>query len=124
MTNTGSSVSTCLPWKSKLIISNMIRSTDNLRFSFDQCVYGFPNDTGSGSNPCVTSTACGALRSGLEDGDLSTTGSQYGYCDDGSVTGEFYNACLTCVGSGGDTRYVANGESNEHLYRITNAHPP
>lgn len=80
----------------------------NLRFSFDQCVYGFPNDTGSGSNPCVTSTACGALRSGLEDGDLSTTGSQYGYCDDGSVTGEFYNACLTCVGSGGDTRYVAN----------------
>lgn len=80
----------------------------NLRFSFDHCVYGFPNGTGSGSNPCVTSTACGALRPGLEDGDLSTTGSQFGYCEDGSVTGEFYNACLTCVGSSGDTRHIAN----------------
>ncbi|KAJ0116276.1 hypothetical protein J7T55_005222 [Diaporthe amygdali] len=80
----------------------------NLRYSFDHCVYGFPNGTGSGSNPCETSTACGALKTALEDGDLSTTGSQFGYCDDGAVTGEFYSACLTCVGSSGDTRYIAN----------------
>lgn len=93
----------------------MILCTDNLRFGFDHCVYGFPNGTGSGSNPCVTTTACGALRSGLEDGDLSTTGSQFGYCDDGSVTGEFYNACLTCVGSSGDTRHIANCKSYQPL---------
>lgn len=112
-TNTGSPVSHCRPWKSKTAHSNMTLCTDNLRYSFDYCVYGFPNGTGSGSNPCVTSTACGALRPGLEDGDLSTTGSQFGYCDDGAVTGEFYSACLTCVGSSGDTRYIANGKSNK-----------
>lgn len=64
----------------------------------------------------MTSTACGALKSGLEDGDLSTTGSQFGYCDDGSVTGEFYNACLACVGSSGDTRYIANGKSSQPFF--------
>lgn len=45
----------------------------------------------------------------MEHGNLSTTDPEFGYCDDGTVTGEFYDSCLNCVASGGDTQYVANG---------------
>lgn len=90
---------------------------DNLRYSFDSCVYGYPNGTGSGSNPCETSTACGSLRTAMESGNLSTDSSEFGYCDadGGSVTGEYYDACLTCVSAGGDTNYIANGEFSQSL---------
>ncbi|ROW11660.1 hypothetical protein VPNG_05600 [Cytospora leucostoma] len=82
----------------------------NLRYSFDHCVFGFPNGTGSGSNPCETSSACGPLKVALEHGNLSTTSSQFGYCDadGGSVTGQYYDACLECVSADGDTQYIAN----------------
>ncbi|KAI3401059.1 hypothetical protein diail_770 [Diaporthe ilicicola] len=80
----------------------------NLRYSFDFCVFGFLDGTGSGSNPCETSSACGALRTAMENGNLSTTDPEFGYCDDGAVTGEFFSSCLNCVASGGDTQYVAN----------------
>lgn len=90
---------------------NLTLALDNLRYSFDFCVFGFPNGTGSGSNPCETSLACGPLRTALEYGNLSTTSTEFGYCDaDGeSVTGEYYDPCLDCVSSSGDTQYVANG---------------
>lgn len=84
---------------------------DNLKYSFDYCVFGFPNGTGVGSNPCETSMACGPLKTALQYGNLSTTDSEFGYCEaDGrAVTGEFYDSCLNCVSSSGDTQYIANG---------------
>lgn len=91
----------------------MDTATDNLRYSFDYCVYGYPNGSSSGSNPCETSTACGTLRTAMEYGNLSTDSSEFGYCDadGGSATGQYYDACLNCVSAGGDTNYIANGES-------------
>lgn len=76
-------------------------------------MFGFPNGAGSGSNPCETDTACGNLKTALEYGNLSTTDSEFGYCDaDGElVTGESYDACLQCVSANGDTQYVVNGMS-------------
>ncbi|CAN8095339.1 unnamed protein product [Discula destructiva] len=85
----------------------------NLRYSFDYCVFGYPNGTGSGSNPCETSTACGNLQNALEYDSLSPNNSvsnEFGYCDaDGSsVTGRYYQACLNCVSASGDAIYIAN----------------
>lgn len=99
---------------------------DNLRYSFDFCVFGFLDGTGSGSNPCETSSACGTLRTSLEHGNLSTTDPEFGYCDDGAVTGSSFDTCLDCVRSGGDTQYVANGKSASLLqceYMLTSNSP-
>lgn len=87
---------------------------DNLRYSFDYCVYGYPSGSGSGSNPCETSTACGALRTAMEYGRLGPDSSEFGYCDadGGAATGRYYDACLNCVRAGGDANYLANGESH------------
>lgn len=36
---------------------------------------------------------------------------KFGYCDanGGSVTGEYYQACLNCVKASGEANHVANG---------------
>ncbi len=86
---------------------------DNLRYNFDYCVFGFPNNTAVGSNPCQTSTACGLLQKSLEDGNLNSRSlTEYGYCDadGGSMMGSSYATCLACVSASGDTNYVANCE--------------
>lgn len=92
----------------------LTKEADNLRYSFDSCVFAFPNGAGAGSNPCETSTACGALKTALEYGNLSTSGvnsDEFGYCDagGGSMTGQYYQACLNCISASGDTNYTANG---------------
>lgn len=53
----------------------------------------------------------------MEYGNLSTDSSEFGYCDagGGSVTGQYYDACLNCVGAGGDTNYIANSESRRPM---------
>lgn len=88
-------------------------NADNLRYSFDYCVFAYPNGTGSGSNPCETTTACGQLESALTYDSLSSAGSvsdEFGYCDadGGSVTGTHYQSCFNCVSASGDTNYIAN----------------
>ncbi|ROW06119.1 hypothetical protein VMCG_04649 [Cytospora schulzeri] len=82
----------------------------NLRYIFDHCVFRIPNGTYSELSPCATDLACGPLKSGLEYGNLSTIGSEFAYCDadGGAVTGEFYDACHSCVSSSSQTQYVAN----------------
>ncbi|PSR90813.1 hypothetical protein BD289DRAFT_341309, partial [Coniella lustricola] len=85
----------------------------NLRFSFDSCLFAYPNETDARSSPCQTSAACGPLQSALEYGNLSTISATVdgsGYCtaSDGAVTGKFYEACLNCLSDGGSTNYIAN----------------
>ncbi|KAK2004495.1 LPXTG-domain-containing protein [Colletotrichum falcatum] len=83
----------------------------NMRYSFDYCVFGYPNATGVGSSPCMTSTACGALEKALTDGELDPEkSSQYSYCDadGGAVLGPAYDKCLSCVRAGGEHYYLAN----------------
>lgn len=95
---------------------------DNLRYSFDYCVFGYPNATNVGSNPCITSTACGGLETALKDGDLKSQGLQaYAYCDaDGAaMTGDSYNRCLACVSASGDDDYIGNGKNVACINAIT-----
>ncbi|KAF3770873.1 hypothetical protein M406DRAFT_59717 [Cryphonectria parasitica EP155] len=85
----------------------------NLRYSFDSCVFAYPNDTSSGSNPCETSTSCGALKTALEYDQLNATDAQsneFGYCDadGGALTGQYFQPCMDCVSDSGDTNYIAN----------------
>jgi hypothetical protein len=85
-----------------------------MRYNIDYCLFGFPNATGIGTSPCITSTACGPLENALESGGLSASGlAEYAYCstDGSAMTSTAYNGCLACVGASGDTNYMANCES-------------
>lgn len=91
-----------------LVSSNAL--LDNLRYTFDNCVFGFPNTTGIPSSPCSTSTACGSLESALTQGDLSPSNPDYGYCDvDGGVmTSSSVTTCMSCVGASDDQGVLVN----------------
>lgn len=82
----------------------------NLRYTFDNCVFGFPNATGIPSSPCSTSTACGSLESALTEGDLSPSNPDYSYCDvDGGVmTSSSVTTCMSCVGASADQGVLVN----------------
>ncbi|KAL8348818.1 hypothetical protein RB601_002240 [Gaeumannomyces tritici] len=84
----------------------------NIRYNFNYCIFGFPNNTAIGSNPCQTSRACGALANALQhDSSGPDPKGDYTYCnaDGGSMTGEFYDKCLTCIGGFKEQGYVRNG---------------
>ncbi|KAL8383152.1 hypothetical protein RB595_006759 [Gaeumannomyces hyphopodioides] len=84
----------------------------NIRYNFNYCIFGFPNNTAIGSNPCQTSRACGALANALRhDSSGSEPKGDYTYCnaDRASMMGEFYDKCLTCIGSFREQGYVRNG---------------
>lgn len=85
--------------------------TDNLRYAFDYCIFGYPNATGIGSNPCLTPEACGKLGTALKDGITTPEKVQrLQYCDiDGGVlTGSYYESCLQCVQADGQHAYLSN----------------
>ncbi|KAI0868895.1 hypothetical protein GGS24DRAFT_190267 [Hypoxylon argillaceum] len=82
----------------------------NLRYAFDNCIFGFPNVTGNPSTPCSTSTACGVLRDSLTAGDLSPTDPDYSYCDvdGGVITSSSTSQCMLCVGASSDQGFLVN----------------
>ncbi|KAF4982908.1 hypothetical protein FZEAL_1563 [Fusarium zealandicum] len=72
----------------------------NLRYSFDYCIFGYPNATDINSSPCVTSEACGPLEAALKGGIIEPDDrKQYDYCDaTGKVMlGDAYAKCQSCV---------------------------
>ncbi|KAG7127752.1 hypothetical protein HYQ45_012394 [Verticillium longisporum] len=83
----------------------------NLRYTLGHCIFGFPNSTGIGSGPCLTSSACGPLEDALTDdlSELDST-SQYGYCDAGgaAMTSDAFGRCLDCVMVGGEHHLLSN----------------
>ncbi|CRJ83597.1 hypothetical protein BN1708_009082 [Verticillium longisporum] len=83
----------------------------NLRYTLGHCIFGFPNSTGIGSGPCLTSSACGPLEDALTDNlsELDST-SQYGYCDadGGAMTSDAFGRCLDCVKVGGEHHLLSN----------------
>lgn len=84
--------------------------TDNIRFAFAHCVYGV-NGTGIGSYPCMTSEACGPLKSTISKNLLNSTGGDtFGYCNynGGSTLGDTYGKCMDCLGPDKDHGYMAN----------------
>ncbi|EFX00001.1 hypothetical protein CMQ_318 [Grosmannia clavigera kw1407] len=72
----------------------------NLRYNFDYCIFGYPNGSDTGTNPCQTTTACGQLLNALEDGIPGMGNhSEFDYCsvDSSTMTGSAYSQCLSCV---------------------------
>ena len=62
---------------------------------------------------CATSRACGAIEQALKyDGLVAGSGAEYGYCeaDGGAMTNGLFSQCLSCVKTGGETIFLANGE--------------
>ncbi|KAI9149211.1 hypothetical protein HJFPF1_11260 [Paramyrothecium foliicola] len=83
----------------------------NLRYSVNYCVFGFPNNTEFGSNPCITSEACGPLSDSLREGILEPAKADtYDYCDAGGdpTLGSSYDKCLQCVHAGSKHYYMSN----------------
>ncbi|KAH6652121.1 hypothetical protein BKA67DRAFT_497576, partial [Truncatella angustata] len=83
----------------------------NLRYTFDYCVFGFPNATNVASTPCSTSTACGGLEEALTGDNLDVTGLQaYGYCsaDGGAMTDTTISKCKACIAASDGQDYMAN----------------
>ncbi|KAI1113756.1 hypothetical protein F5Y14DRAFT_204783 [Nemania sp. NC0429] len=82
----------------------------NLRYTFDNCIFGFPNATGNPSTPCSTSTACGALEAALTGDDLRPSHLDYSYCDvDGGVmTSTSVTRCTSCIAASDDQGFLVN----------------
>ncbi|KAM6522428.1 hypothetical protein FALCPG4_012088 [Fusarium falciforme] len=84
----------------------------NMRYSFDYCVFGYPNATGVGSGPCITSEACGPLEDALKAGitEPDDDRKQYGYCDtDGkAMLGDAYAKCHACVKADSSHTIISN----------------
>ncbi|KAI0377899.1 hypothetical protein F5Y04DRAFT_167453 [Hypomontagnella monticulosa] len=93
----------------RLSLSSNI-NTDNLRYTFDFCIFAFPNATGVASTPCSTSTACGGLRTALTQGDLNPKQHDYSYCggDSSAMPDGAINECMSCVGALDGQDYLAN----------------
>ncbi|KAK8079100.1 hypothetical protein PG994_002907 [Apiospora phragmitis] len=52
----------------------------NMRYAMAYCIYGDLGNDDIGSNPCLTTTACGPFRQAIEIDQLSTNASTYSYC--------------------------------------------
>lgn len=85
--------------------------SDNLQYAFAHCVFGYPNGTGIGSYPCMTSEACGPLKSTVTSTLANKTGTDpFGYCryKGGSTFGDTFGKCLDCMGPDTEHGYVTN----------------
>ncbi|KAK8096652.1 LPXTG-domain-containing protein [Apiospora kogelbergensis] len=85
----------------------------NLRYTFDHCIFGFPNATEVESTPCSTSTACGALENALTGDKLNARSLEpYGFCaaDGGAMvnTNIPIQKCISCVSASQGQKYLAN----------------
>ncbi|KAI4863662.1 hypothetical protein F4820DRAFT_368466 [Hypoxylon rubiginosum] len=80
----------------------------NLRYTFDYCIFGFPNATVA-STPCSTSFACGDLRESLTDDNLNPEDNGYSYCPGtGPMSDDMVSKCMSCVSASDDQDYLAN----------------
>jgi len=105
----------------RYVIHSSDLSSDNIRYAFDNCIFGFPDANGIPSTPCSTSTACGALEAALTGDDLKPNNLDYSYCDvDGSImTSPMVEKCMSCVGATGDKAYLVNCKSEIPASHIT-----
>lgn len=110
MTRIGSCVS-CLLSASLYKVVTYTRVVDNLRYSFDYCVFGYPDATDVGSNPCITSEACGGLEEALKEGILDPQKrEQYDYCniEGNAMLSDAVERCRQCVKADRSHSFVSN----------------
>ncbi|KAL4726135.1 hypothetical protein ACLX1H_006812 [Fusarium chlamydosporum] len=82
-----------------------------MRYSFDYCIFGYPNATGISSGPCVTSEACGPITNALKEGIVDPDDrKQYGYCDidDKAMLGDAVAKCQACVKADSSQTIISN----------------
>ena len=73
---------------------------DNLRYSFNACIFGATNTTDPVTTPCSLDTACGPIQGAMLEGMSNpATLQQYSYCSayDNSFVGAFLGTCGTCL---------------------------
>ncbi|CAG7557741.1 unnamed protein product [Fusarium equiseti] len=83
----------------------------NMRYSFDYCIFGYPNATGISSGPCITSEACGPITNALKEGITEPDDrDQFGYCDtDGkAMLGDAVAKCQACVKADSSQTIISN----------------
>ncbi|KAI0525366.1 hypothetical protein F5B22DRAFT_589596 [Xylaria bambusicola] len=82
----------------------------NLRYTFDNCIFGFPHAVGIPSTPCSTSTACGALENALTQDGLNPNSLDYSFCDvdGGAITSSSLEKCASCVSASEDQGFLVN----------------
>ncbi|KAI1824627.1 hypothetical protein F4861DRAFT_538769 [Xylaria intraflava] len=82
----------------------------NLRYAFDNCIFGFPNATSISSTPCSTSTACGVLEAALTKDNTNPNYPDYSYCDadGGAVTRSSITKCESCIQASENQRFLVN----------------
>ncbi|TQV91070.1 LPXTG-domain-containing protein [Cordyceps javanica] len=83
----------------------------NLQYAFAHCVFGYPNGTGIGSYPCMTSEACGPLKATVTGSLANNTGTDpYAYCryKGGSTLGDTFGKCLDCMRPDTEHGYLTN----------------
>ncbi|SPJ83636.1 related to exo-alpha-sialidase / neuraminidase [Fusarium torulosum] len=83
----------------------------NMRYSFDYCIFGYPNATDIPSGPCITSEACGPIGNALKKGITEPDDrEQYGYCDtdDKAMLGDAVAKCQACVKADSTHTIISN----------------
>ncbi|KAI0119261.1 hypothetical protein F4814DRAFT_411374 [Daldinia grandis] len=72
----------------------------NMRYAVNVCLFD------AGTSPCVTSFACGDIKQAIKYGNLTSSGSIYGYCD--KWTDYNLDKCHSCLASSSDSNYLSN----------------
>lgn len=93
-------------------------ASDNLRYAFDTCIYGYANATEPISTPCSTDTVCAPLQAALEDNMQDPSGgTQYSYCSasNSSFQSAALQPCSSCFRETADEVYFANCTANPHI---------
>ncbi|KAF4962243.1 hypothetical protein FSARC_9668 [Fusarium sarcochroum] len=83
----------------------------NMRYSFDYCIFGYPNATGIATGPCVTSEACGPIWNALKEGITKPNDrEQYDYCyaDDKAMFTDAVAKCQSCVKADSTHTIISN----------------
>ncbi|KAK3326463.1 hypothetical protein B0H66DRAFT_161096 [Apodospora peruviana] len=68
----------------------------NIRYNIGYCLWGELGGS-TGTNPCITSTACGPLHDAVSYNNYTTSGGAYDYCDAWSHHENFVPKCQACL---------------------------
>lgn len=84
---------------------------DNMRYAFNWCTLGFPNNTNLESTPCEVSCTPLLRSTTFDISNTSTAIAPYGYCDvNGGAFSAGVSVCSSCLRLVADQTYIANCE--------------
>ncbi|KAM0203316.1 hypothetical protein ACHAQI_010480 [Fusarium lateritium] len=85
----------------------------NVRYSFDVCLYSYPDaaDSGTINSPCNIESSCGSLEDALTTSLLKTNiNNQFDYCkaNNSIINGASYKECIGCLRTTSNQKFLAN----------------